>query len=120
MITLAVIASGVKQQPFPVGEMDSQLPPLAVATDPLNRIVELSIVATLKTSAVMKVSMGAMMNRKPLALEGMMVSFKTCGSGLTPPNGMVKLMGFNWINGAVPTVTVTGMVVASPVVWKTS
>src|SRR5712692_5921790 len=91
-MTLAVIARGVKQQPFPVGEMDNQLPPLAVATDPLNRIVELSIVDT----------------------------FKTCGSGLTPPNGMVKLMGFSWINGAAPTVTVTGIVVESPVVWKIS
>ena len=44
----------------------------------------------------------------------------TCGSGLEPPNGMVKLSGFNCVKGAAPTVTVSGMVVVSPLVWKTS
>ena len=60
-----------------------------------------------------------------LALKRMVDSsvvemFSTCGSGFEPPNGMVKLMGFIWVNTAVPTVTVTGMVVVSPAVWKTS
>src|SRR3981081_607439 len=72
--------------------MESQLPPLAVATDALNRNVELTIAATLTT----------------------------WDSGFAPPNGMVKLSGFNCVKGAAPTVTVTGMVVVSPLVWKTS
>ena len=49
-----------------------------------------------------------------------MAMLNTCGSGFAPPNGMVKLIGFIWLNTAVPTVTVTGMVVVSPAVWKTS
>ena len=60
--------------------MDSQLPPLAVATDALKsdrRIVDGGDV-------------------------------QTWGSGFAPPNGMVKLSGFNCVNGAAPTVTVTG------------
>ena len=66
-VTLAVMASGVKQQPLPLGEIFSQLPPLAVTTDPPNRMLELSRVAT----------------------------FRTCGRAFAPPNGMVKLIGFN-------------------------
>src|ERR1700681_3528415 len=72
--------------------MESQLPPLAVATDTLNRNVELSMAATLTT----------------------------WDNGFAPPNGMVKLSGFNCVKGAAPTVTATGMVVASPLVWKIS
>ena len=67
LLTLAVIASGVLQQPLPAGEIDNQLPPLAVATDPLKRTVELSLIAT----------------------------FRIWGSGFAPPNGIVKLIGFS-------------------------
>src|ERR1700675_1912742 len=44
----------------------------------------------------------------------------TCGKGCDATNGLVKVMGFICVNAAVPTVTVTGMVVLSPAVWKTS
>ena len=45
----------------------------------------------------------------------------TCGSGFEPPNGMVKADGVHLRESTVvPTVTVTGMVVVSPAVWKTS
>ena len=47
------------------------------------------------TSAVMKVSIGAMMNRTPLALDGTIVSFSTSfrpsAKGCSRPNGPTTL-----------------------------
>src|ERR1039458_9990980 len=44
----------------------------------------------------------------------------TCGSGLAPPNGMVKLSGFTWLKTFGPTTTHTGTVAVSPVVTNTN
>jgi hypothetical protein len=90
--TLAVTANGVKQQALPVGEMLNHTPPFAVTALALKRIVDSSVVEMLRT----------------------------CGSAFAPPNGMVKLIGFICVNAAVPTVTVTGIVVVSFAVWKTN
>src|SRR5258706_5354626 len=92
VFTVAVTASGVKQHPLPEAEIVSQLPPFPVSTLALKRTAEPSTVEI----------------------------FRTCGNGFAPPNGMVKLIGFICVNTAVPTVTVTGIVVVSPGAWKTS
>ena len=77
---------------MPLGETLSHAPPFAVTALALKRNVDSSTAEMLITS----------------------------GRGFDPPNGIVKLMGFICVNAAVPTVTVTGMVVVSPAVWKTS
>ncbi len=82
----------MKQHGLPEGEIVSQLPPFALDAFALKRIAEPSVDATLRT----------------------------CGSGFAPPNGMVKLIGLTCVKTASPTVTVTGIVVVSPVVWKTN
>ena len=71
--------NGVKQQPLPVVESESQLPPFAVAVEALKRSAELS----------------------------MAVAVITCGSGFAPPTGMTKLRELIWAKSAVPTVTST-------------
>src|SRR5579863_6194410 len=40
----------------------------------------------------------------------------TCGSGLAPPSGMLKLSGFIWLKTFGPTVAHTGIVAESPMV----
>ena len=63
---LTLIGRDVKQQGLPEGEIVNQLPPLLVAAFALKRMVELSVAGTV-------------------------ISW---GSGLAPPNGMTKLIGF--------------------------
>ena len=43
-----------------------------------------------------------------------------CGSGLAPPNGLVKSMPFTWLNALSSTMTMTGMVTLMPVVCSTT
>ena len=87
---LTVIASGVTQQPLPRGETCSHAPPVAVDE------------VTVK-----------------LMFELVLPTVRVCGKGLLPPSGMVKLMGFTWLNTESPTTTVTG-IVALPVAVKIS
>ena len=46
---MAEMASGVKQQPLPLGETDSQLPPLVVDAVAPKRTVELLVYAIVRT-----------------------------------------------------------------------
>src|SRR5579872_4046471 len=43
-----------------------------------------------------------------------------CGSGLAPPNVLVKLMALIWLGTLVPTTTLMGMVTLLPFDWKTT
>src|SRR5581483_11724329 len=90
-LTLTVRASGVVQQSTPDLLTVSQAPPLLVTA-----------------------------TESKLKLDPVLIAEITWGSGLAPPNGMVKLMGLIWRKTLAPTVTATGMVTLLPVVWKES
>src|SRR5438876_2928 len=81
--------NGVKQQPLPVVESESQLPPFAVAVEALKRSAELSMAAAVIT----------------------------CGSGLAPPTCMEKFIWPERLSKNAPEATtdrVTGTVIDRP------
>jgi hypothetical protein len=85
VFTVTVITFGVAQAPHPGEEMESQLPPVAVAE------------VYVKLNAVPGVAI-----------------VKVCGSGSAPPYGFVKLIGLTWLNTLGPTRTLMGMVTLLP------
>jgi hypothetical protein len=88
--TLTVTERGVVQQK-PLGETESQLPPVAVN------------------------AVAVKANAEPVLLIS-----SVCGSGLAPPNGLVKLRPFCCVKTLSPTVTLTGTVTRLPFVSNKS
>ena len=92
-LTLTVIDSGVVQHPPPVFAIVSQAPPLLV------------------------VGMASNVKLVP-ELSPVLATANTCGKGLAPPKGIVKLIGLICRKTLVPTVTLMGTVMLLPAVWN--